>query len=279
MLTRSHVASSYDAAIIDLWGVIHDGTSMYPSALESLLNLRKAGIKIILLSNAPRRAHKAREVLQRLRVEDGLYDMLLTSGEEAFLALTHEPSWLGTRYYYLGPSKDEDVLDGAEGFTRVEQMSEADFILNTGFEFDFQSQEAILPTLERLRAHDLPLLCINPDREVVKRDGTHMLCAGVVAGMYEALGGRTLRVGKPYMAVYERIFYQMQLTDVSRVLCIGDTPATDILGAHRMGMDSLLITGGVLSVSHPALTEPAAMHLCEKMIGVKPTFVLPSFSL
>lgn len=278
MLNLSYVTSHYDAAIIDLWGVIHDGTSLYPTAVSTLKALRESGIRIAFLSNAPRRAFKAREGLSRFGIDESMYDMLLTSGEEAFLQLSGDTSWLGTRYYYLGPSKDEDVLAEAPAYIRVEHPADADFILNTGFEVDFQPQEDILPTLERLLGYALPLLCVNPDREVVKIDGTHMLCAGVVAGMYEALGGRVHRIGKPYLAVYARVLEQLGITDPTRVIAFGDTAATDILGANRAGVASALITGGVLAVSHPHISVQDAQRFCASH-GAQADFILPAFVL
>lgn len=251
ILTRDTLSYAYDAVIVDLWGVIHDGTHLYPHALSSLTSLKRAGLTVILLSNAPRRAHKARQNLDTLGITPDLYDHLLTSGELAYLRFKHQPQWLGTKYYYLGPSKDEDVLSALSDYERVTAPSDADFILNTGFEYDFQPVEEMLPTLTRLAALSLPLVCINPDHTVVKRDGTSMLCAGVVAEHYEALGGSVHYFGKPYQAVYEHALSLLANPDPARVLAIGDTIATDILGANRAGMDAMLITGGVLAVAYP----------------------------
>lgn len=278
MLDLAYVTSHYDAAIIDLWGVIHDGTALYPGARDTLWALRKSGVRIALLSNAPRRAVKAQATLRHLGIEDAMYDTLLTSGEEAFMQLSADTNWFGTRYYYLGPGKDEDILSDAPAYRRVEDPAEADFILNTGFEYDFQPQEEIFPLLERLVAHKLPLLCVNPDLEVVKLDGTHMLCAGVVAGMYEALGGRVKRIGKPYLDVYARVSALLDGPEPARVIAFGDTAATDILGANRFGHASALITGGVLAVSHPHISEDAARAYCAG-IGAAPDFIVPRFVL
>lgn len=269
--------SRYDAILLDLWGVVHDGTALYPDALASMKALHEAGKKIVLLSNAPRRASKAREVLDKLGVERSLYDLLLTSGEAAYEELKADPDWLGTYYYYLGPGKDEDILRGLQGYTRVDEPEDADFVLNTGFEVDFQPKDEVKPTLERLRENDLPLLCVNPDFEVVKLDGTHMLCAGVVAQMYDELGGIGFRIGKPYPLVYKKALSFLGL-EPSRVLAIGDGPATDILGANHAGIDSLLITGGILSVVAPGLDEARARAICEEQ-GARPTYILPSFRL
>jgi HAD superfamily hydrolase (TIGR01459 family) len=277
MLSAEALAERYDLAIIDLWGVVHDGTALYPGAREMLRQLRGIGIRCIFLSNAPRRAEKARAVLATLGIDETLYDWLLTSGEEAFMQLSSDPSWLGTRYYYLGPGKDEDILSDAPEYTRVELPEDADFILNTGFEVDFQPEADVLPTLHKLLAHRLPLLCVNPDLEVVKLDGTQMLCAGVVAAKYEALGGIVHRIGKPHLAVYERVMAMAGNPDPTRVIAFGDTPATDILGANRAGIDSVLVTGGVLAAHYPHLGDDEARTLCAKL-GCSPTFIASRFA-
>jgi HAD superfamily hydrolase (TIGR01459 family) len=271
------LAQRYDLAIVDLWGVVHDGTALYPGARKMLQQLRSSGMHCIFLSNAPRRVEKARAVLTTLGIDETLYDGLLTSGEEAFMQLSADPTWLGTRYYYLGPGKDEDILSDAPVYQRVKLPEDADFVLNTGFEFDFQPEADVLPTLHRLLKRRLPLLCVNPDREVVKLDGTQMLCAGVVAATYEALGGVVHRIGKPYLSVYARVMEMAGNPDPARVIAFGDTPATDILGAHRAGIDSVLVTGGVLAAHYPQLSDDDARALCKEQ-GCTPTFITSHFA-
>ena len=56
-------AGRYDAAILDLWGVVHDGLAAYPAVPDCLARMRDAGMRILFLSNAPRRS---REVVRRL---------------------------------------------------------------------------------------------------------------------------------------------------------------------------------------------------------------------
>lgn len=277
VLTLPEITSRYDAVLLDLWGVVHDGTSLYPDALASIRALRGAGIRIVLLSNAPRRAVKAKAVLDTLGVDASLYDLLLTSGQAAHDELKANTELLGTHYYYLGPGKDEDILADLPDYVQVADMDEADFVLNTGFEYDFQPKEDILPTLRKLRKRELPLLCVNPDLEVVKIDGTHMLCAGVVAQMYEGMGGQGLRVGKPYPLVYRKVLEFLQVAP-ERILAFGDTAGTDILGANHAGIASALITGGVLAVSHPHIGEAEARAFCEAQ-GARPDYILPRFAL
>lgn len=266
---------AYDGFIIDLWGVVHDGTQLYPGADRALQAIHAAGKKTVFLSNAPRRAAMAKDNLDRLGIAASSYLGVITSGEVAYQMLARDHGWLGTRYYYLGPGKDENIADGLAGYMRVHTPEAADFVLNTGYEIDFQPHDAVLPLLARLHALNLPLLCVNPDLEVVKQDGTHMLCAGTLAAAYEALGGRAVYVGKPHDAVYSAA--RDVFAGCNKLLAIGDNPLTDILGANRAGIDSLLITGGVLAHHHGTISDAAARAICTQH-GATPTYIAERFT-
>lgn len=268
----SEYLENYDAFIIDLWGVMHDGVTLYAGAKQVIERMAEEEKEIIFLSNAPRRAQKAIDKLSDFGIPPSLYKMMLTSGEEGARLLSDGviPDIDSGVYYYLGPSKDEDILDGLAGFEQA-GSDDASFILCTGFEYDFQPVEEIQPTLQRLLALELPMVCVNPDLEVVKQDGTQQLCAGAVAADYEALGGVVHYIGKPHMAVYERCFAAL---NSDRVLAIGDNLLTDILGANHAQIDSLLITGGVLK---EALKTRSLVELCEEA-GSDPTHIAGSLA-
>lgn len=50
------VAGKYDGFILDLWGVVHDGVTVFPGVVDALRQLHAGGKKLVFLSNAPRRA-------------------------------------------------------------------------------------------------------------------------------------------------------------------------------------------------------------------------------
>lgn len=260
------IVAPYEALIVDLWGVIHDGTALYPGVADTLQWLHDTNKPIVFLSNAPRVSDKARAVLDRLGIARAHYRDVVTSGQVAHDLLDADEDWLGTHYYYLGPSKDEDILADLPHYQRVASPEQAQFVLNTGYERDFQPHDEVLPTLEKLLQHKLPLLCVNPDHEVVKLDGTQMLCAGTLADAYAEMGGTVDYIGKPFEDVYERAF---NVLGTDKVLAIGDNPLTDIIGAQEMDIDSLLITGGILAIRGE---EP-------DLEMIDPTFVLPGFTL
>ena len=266
MTSLSTIIAPYEALIVDLWGVIHDGTALYPGANETLAWLHAQGKPVVFLSNAPRVAAKARTVLDGLGINRAHYVDVITSGQVAHDLLRDDTAWLGTHYYYLGPSKDEDILSDLSDYVRVTSPRQAQFVLNSGYEQDFQPHDEVLPMLGTLIQHSLPLLCINPDHEVVKLDGTQMLCAGTLADAYTEMGGAVDYVGKPFEDVYEAA---RNMLGTDNVLCVGDNPLTDIIGAQEEGFDSLLITGGILA----ARGEQPDLDMIDA------TYVLPSFSI
>lgn len=246
----SAVADRYDAFILDLWGVIHDGSHLYPGVHAALTQMRKADKKIIMLSNAPRHARKVEAVLKELGIETALYDRVLSSGEAGYQWLAAGKAPWGKRYYYIGPSKDADVVDGLD-LKRVDDIKDADFLLNVGFGSEEQSAEDWAPLLRTARALKLPMLCLNPDLEVVKQTGERFPCAGVIGYAYQNAGGQVTWFGKPYPAVYENCMETFASIPKTKILAVGDSLETDIPGAINFGLDSLLITGGILNHHGP----------------------------
>jgi HAD superfamily hydrolase (TIGR01459 family) len=129
------IAADYDGFILDLWGVLHDGAKPFPGVLDALGRLIAAGKRVVILSNAPRRAPAVIKRMGEIGIPPGLYHHVLSSGEETWqhLVKRDDPfhAALGTRCYHIGSPRDEDMVEGV-GFHRVKEMSEAVFILNTG---------------------------------------------------------------------------------------------------------------------------------------------------
>jgi HAD superfamily hydrolase (TIGR01459 family) len=240
------LAERYDGFIVDLWGVVHDGFTVFPGALECLRRL--AGRPVLLLSNAPRRADSVQRTLRRLGIEDALYTHILTSGEATWLALRDRTDpWfaaLGTRVYHLGPERDRGVVEGL-GLTLVANPAAADFLLNTGpdDQRDTAGLNEFTGDLHACLGAGLKMICANPDLEIV-RGGARILCAGALAAWYEAQGGEVRWIGKPDRAIYRHALGMLGLAP-DRVLAIGDSLRTDIAGAAAAGLDSVWVLGGI----------------------------------
>jgi HAD superfamily hydrolase (TIGR01459 family) len=239
------VASRYDLALIDLWGVVHNGKEPYPGVLDCLARMRDAGMTRILLSNAPRRASAVARQIEGYGIGSDTYDHIVSSGDVTFNALQAGlPSLQGQkRYFYCGPEKDAGLLDGLD-FRAVADIEQAAFLLVAGLRNDESETPADYDDLlQAANARGLPLVCVNPDISVMR--GTRILpCAGAVAARYADLGGEVIQFGKPFSPAYEACLAGRSVPP-SRVVAIGDSPRTDIAGANAFGIDSIFIAGGL----------------------------------
>ncbi len=241
------LAERYDGYVVDLWGVLHDGVHAYSGAVEAMRRLKAGGKRIAVLSNAPRRAAEVAMRTARLGITPDLYDGLMSSGEETWRHLaTRSDPWyarLGRRALLLVARRDRGMLDGL-GLATAETAQDADFIFCTGVEGPGDRVADFEPVLRTGVAAGLPMVCANPDLEVV-RGGVREICAGSLAARYEALGGFVRYHGKPHPAAYASCLELMGIDDRRRILAIGDSLRTDVAGANAAGIDSLLITGGI----------------------------------
>ena len=250
------LARDHDGFIVDLWGVVHDGVRPYPGVPACLRHLREAGKRVVFLSNAPRRTAPVAAALAAMGIGPDLYDGIMTSGEAVRAALVSrtEPDFaaLGDRLFHLGPPRDRNLFDDL-GLAEADHPGAADFLLNTGPD-DLAPPDdpaAFDPMLREALGAGLPMVCANPDLEVI-RDGRRIVCAGALAQRYAAWGGRVIWRGKPDPAVY-RPTLALLGTDPDRTIAFGDSLRTDIAGAKAAGIASVLVLSGI----HVATPEEA----------------------
>ena len=280
----SALAPSYDAFILDLWGVIHDGIAPLPGVLGCLRELITAGKRILLLSNAPRRADDVIERITRIGVPSGLYHLVMSSGEEAWQHLFRRDdafyAALGRRSLHIGSERDTGIREGL-GLEFVDSVEEAEFLLNTGPAEWEDTIEDYAPLLRRALARSLPMVCANPDL-VVSHGGHLAMCAGALAEWYEEQGGRVRWHGKPYRSIYDTCLDLLGIHDLSRILAVGDSIRTDIAGACGAGLDSVLITGGVhaeeFGVIGGKLPDLRRIETALCQVFPRPVAVAPNFS-
>ncbi len=279
----ARLVDSYDGFIVDLWGVLHDGVTPYPGAIDCLVHLRDLNKPVVLLSNAPRRAHVAQRSMRRMGIVDSLYTNILTSGEATWIMLRDrtDPYFaaLGSRVFHIGPDRDRNVLEDLP-YSIVETPAEADFVLNTGVDDlgDISDPVPYDPILAACAAERLPMICANPDLEVI-RDNQRVICAGLLTQRYEAMlrndTDQLVRwIGKPDAAIYEPVLEMLDLKR-DRVLAVGDALRTDIAGATAASIDACWVLGGIHGTelaSDPSLAEAAARDA-----GLSPVAAVPSF--
>lgn len=244
------IAADYDGFLLDLWGVLHDGSRPFPGVLDALTRLKAAGKTLVVLSNAPRRAAMVADRLIEIGIPRTLYDALHSSGEEAWRHLRHrdDPFFraLGRRCYFLGPRRDDPLLWGLD-YERVDDVARADFLLAVGPENWEEDLSAFESVLDEGLARKLPMVCANADL-VVMHQGRRSICAGAMAAYYEKRGGNVRWHGKPYRSVYDFCFArfaEFSVPDRRRIVAFGDSLRTDIGGAAGAGIDAVLVASGI----------------------------------
>lgn len=270
------IAADYDGFLLDLWGVLHDGVRPYAEAVECLQALRRLGKRVLLLSNAPRRAASVKAGTARIGIAEDLYEDLVCSGEETWRDLKSwsDPFYRGLRRrcFPIMATRDLGMLEGLE-LEVVRDVEAADFLFATGVEGPGDSVERFAEVLKAARKRDLPMVCANPDL-VVMRGGVREICAGSIAADYEAMGGRVRYHGKPHPAVYRRCFELLAPVEPSRILAVGDSLRTDVAGANRAGIASVFVTDGIheeeLAGSDP---DGAGLARLLQEWGTRPTYV------
>ena len=268
------VHESYDAFLIDIWGVIHDGNSLYSGAYECLTQLQQTGKTVVLLSNAARRQRDVKRELEQFGIEAIMYQGIVSSGELTWQVLNQrlqEQSMPAKTAYYLGPERSRNLIDGLD-LNWVDDIRKADFVLNagavTGNPTDTSDCEKLLQEALRI---DLPMICANPDIIAI-RHGKAGISAGAIAQSYAALGASHIEYfGKPYAPIYRQAFELCDPVPEKKILALGDAFATDICGASGMGIDSWLIAAGIHRQSLSPLNQNSILETAEE-------YVLPTFA-
>ena len=232
----SSIADNYQLFYVDLWGVIHNGISLYNDAIVALKEISKKKKDYVLLTNAPRPNTTVKIFLEKLGLEKEIREHVFTSGEAALNYL--KKNFVDKSFFHVGPPRDFDLFKDFNKM-RLNEIEHSEYILCTGL-FDNQNED--LQYYKRLFENNLKkkMICTNPDL-IVDRGNVRELCAGSVAMVFEKMGGEVVYFGKPYPEVYNQSIDNKN----KKVLSIGDNLNTDIKGANLQNFDSLIISNGI----------------------------------
>lgn len=242
----SGLARHYDTILCDVWGVIHNGRAAFAEACDALVKFRAQGGQVSLITNAPVPEAQVVRYFEPLGVPKAAFDLCVSSGDATRAELAAHPD---RSVWRMGGDEgwehDRFLYDGL-GLTFIDNDS-ADLLLCIGLRDQVNDQpEDYRVELGRAVAKGLPMLCANPDKQV-RVGGKLYWCAGALASIYEDLGGQVIYPGKPYAPIYQLAIARLAEMKATpqRILCIGDSPATDVRGARLQGFDSLYVGTGL----------------------------------
>jgi HAD superfamily hydrolase (TIGR01450 family) len=247
----SVLVDGYDLVVFDLDGVIYLGDQPIPRAAYAVGQLRAAGKPVAYLTNnASRRAAEVAALLTSLGVA--------ATGEEVVTSAVAAAHMLSARFAPASPvlvvgapALAADVADAGLTVVAEAVARPAAVVQGYGPQVGWaQLAEACVA----VRAGAL-WVATNADRTLPSPRGPLPGNGALVAALATALGRQPdVVVGKPQPSLFEQAVRQR---GGRRPLVVGDRLDTDIEGARRSGMDSLLVLTGV---SQPADLLAAPEH-------------------
>ena len=252
--------TTFKGVLLDQFGVLHDGQTPYPGAIEAVEYLAfTRRMKLLIISNSSRRSSGALANLSKMGFPPDAFYGVITSGEVTHDALTHRPT-----PFWRSRSRCIHITWSARGAISLEGLNievtqdpkEADFILAHGTEAigTAVSGHDAHPTplheiktlLEQCAHYNLPLVVANPD--IVTVHGTELrTMPGTLARWYRTFCRTPDLIhlmGKPATIIYDKALGMLQLGR-DEVVMVGDSLAHDILGAGRAGLRSVFVGGGI----------------------------------
>ncbi len=255
-ITVDQLIERYDVFFLDAYGVLVDADGGLPGASEFIGRISKSGKDYLILSND---ASRLPLTAQRRYAGFGLdldQTRILTSG---LLLADHfaQHKLRGHRCIVLGTEDSRTYVRAAGGVTVDFGDPSADVIVVAD-----DDDYPFLPTLNAVATVILRRLekglathyvMPNPDLIYPCSDGAIGVCSGAIAALFEAVARvrdpsgsvRFIPLGKPHHPMFDAALRRFPSCERSRIVMVGDQLGTDILGANRAGLDSVLIQTGI----------------------------------
>ena len=264
--TLADIADRFDVFLLDAFGVLNIGENAIPGTPERVADLITAGKRVLVVSNAasmPKEALVSKyqnlgypfEADDVISSRDALAEGMLRRGDLHWGVMADSRDDLSD----LGDQRMSILGDNSAIYDAV------DGILMVGSASWTENRQALLEA--SLGRYLRPVLVGNPD--IVAPRETHF---SPEPGHYahrltEKTGVAPEFYGKPFRNIYDLVFSKVGSVDLTRVIMVGDTLHTDILGAHTAAVASALISEyGFFAGNNPASAIAAS--------GISPTYVL-----
>lgn len=247
IVNASKVMDKYSTVILGLRGVITDGLLIKPDIINTLIQLKKQNIQVVVLSNTEHRVETVVRFLYDNKVPLAAFDAIVTAGEVMHHHLKNrkdEFAALGANYYRLGEKNYQGIFNGLLDYREVDTLAKADFVYIEKVAQADDTVEKYVPLLEHAASLNIPMVCVGNDTSSYF-NGEISLGAGAIAEQYAVLGGKILTVGKPDVKLFAYALDGLPNIKKDKVLMIGDSLPTDIKGAQLLGIDSMLVSKGI----------------------------------
>jgi len=236
------IVTPYDLILFDAYGVLNIGETAIPGAADTITALRAAGKSVAVVSNSagyPKRVMMARYA--RLGF-DFTPDEVITSRDVLLRRLASAPP---RRWGIMLNSKADPgefdafditlLTDDADAYDRV------DGFLLIGSDGWTDTRQTLLEA--SLRRLPRPVLAGNPDLVAPREGGLSREPGWFAHRLADVTGIAPVFLGKPFPDIFDFTLSRCKYPPTpDKVLMVGDTLHTDILGGHKAGFATALVT-------------------------------------
>jgi HAD superfamily hydrolase (TIGR01450 family) len=233
------LVTAYDLVLFDLDGVLILGTEPVPGAPAAVAKLRDLGIPLAYgTNNASRRAVEVAELLTSIGIPAGPEEVVTSA--QAAAALLAQRYQAGSPVLVVGaPALAQDVRDA--GLRVVTSADDKPVAVVQGYG-PVVGWPDLAEACLAIRA-GAAWVATNVDRTLPSPRGPLPGNGSLVAALATALDRQPdVVVGKPDPGLFQQA---ARNRGAQRPLVVGDRLDTDIEGANRAGMDSMLVLTGV----------------------------------
>jgi len=269
-----NIVDQYKIIFFDAFGVLKNYNGLVPGIEKTFDYLASQNKEYYIVTNdASRSPQELAETYHKMGLKAITQDRIVSSGMLAkeYLDLKVNNgivAYLGTNSsaHYIDSSGLHTLPVSAINYTNIDQVNALVLLDDEGFNwFDDLNK-----TINLLRKRTIPAIVANTDNTYPLSGNNEVAIAiGGIASMIESIvGKRFIRFGKPdsqlFMFAYDLIRARMDITKRD-ILMVGDTLHTDIIGANKFGLDTVLVLTG------NTLPDDAEMRI--RTTGIMPTFI------
>lgn len=262
------LADMADVFLLDAFGVLNVGNRPIPGARAAIAALRRAGKRVIVVSNAASYCKRVQVDHYRRIGFDFVEEDVISSRDALLEELRRRPP---CRSGMMAPRAggregiehlDADFLEDDAGAYAAAEA----FLLLGSCEWTEDRQGLLLQSLTQ---RPRQVLVGNPDIVAPREKGLSPGPGHYAHRIADATGIEPEFFGKPFGAIFDLALACCPGVAPRRVVMVGDTLQTDILGGAAAGLRTALVTGhGALAGLDPTVAIDGS--------GIVPDFILPS---
>jgi 4-nitrophenyl phosphatase len=242
--------TNIQALIIDMDGVLWHGDQPMPGLTDFFQTLRAQQIRFILATNnASLTQEQYVNKLAKMGVEVG-HDEILTSSMATALYLSQHHNPAESRVFVIGEDgAKQPLLDHGFTLTDLYELNDDKENPNMGAHIVVCGKDSTL-TWDKLATATLNIragaqfIGTNADTTLPTERGLTHGNGAILAALQAATGVEPIIIGKPEPIIYQQALALLGV-DPALTVAIGDRLETDILGAVRTGIRSLMVLSGV----------------------------------